>query len=501
VKSFTNTKNPLLLPVAFCLLLTAALAVGQTGTWTFTSDMAGPRRDHTATLLANGRVLVVGWQATAELYDPATGTFSATAPTVAGHGAGSSATLLNDGRVLIVGGNAAEQVAELYDPTTGTFALTAHPNERRGWHSATLLADGRVLIAGGQHYLPYPTPPPEVFLQSLTSAEIYDPASATFTLTGSMHQDRTGHAASRLPDGRVLVVGGTMTWPDQPGYGECLASAEIYDPASGAFSMTASMADIRCDLWCGTAPVLANGTVLIASNAENRAELYDPASATFSPTGNMVEARGAASVTKLSDGRVLVAGGWRYELSVGGAITLPSAEIYDPATGTFSATAAMNSPRQQHTATLLPDGRVLATGGWDFAINSDLASAELFTYRPPVIEVEIAFRPGGGVPVINCRNDKMMLTLPILSTPTFDATTIDHTTVRFGPAMASEAHEHGGVPKRHEDDINGDGLMDLVFHFRFGATGIACGDTQAILTGSTFDGRAIQGTVAFTTRP
>jgi hypothetical protein len=341
------------------------------GAWTLTGGMSEPRRDHTATRLDSGKVLIVGWTTrSAELYDPATGSFAPAGETNEFHSQGSSATLLGDGRVLIVGGGDGGSSAEIYDPGTGVFTRTGSLNVPRSYHSATLLSDGRVLIAAGQ-----------AAVQSLPSAEIYDPTTGAFTVTGSLAQHRSDHAAARLADGRVLVVGGTRTDPDRPGYGECVASAEIYNPATGSFSPTGSMAIGRCGLMWTGAPVLASGKVLVAGGAWSSAELYDPASGTFSATGSMLAERGTPSASALPDGRVLVAGGWdmgALDETPYIARTLDSAEIYDPATASFSAVASMNARRQQHTATVLSDGRVLAVGGVDHALG-ELISAELFS--------------------------------------------------------------------------------------------------------------------------
>ncbi|HEX8822383.1 MAG TPA: kelch repeat-containing protein [Archangium sp.] len=181
--------------------------------------MALPRRYHTATLLADGRVLAVGGLGSAspglpstvlrsaELYDPATGSWTSPSTLVPGtprmdH----TATRLADGRVLVVGGFGAPQpgqpnqtlaTAELYDPATGSWRPTGGMALPRRYHSATLLADGRVLVAGGHDGT-----------SALASAELYDPTTGTWTVTSCASLDRRYHTATRLPDGRVLVTGG-----------------------------------------------------------------------------------------------------------------------------------------------------------------------------------------------------------------------------------------------------------------------------------------------------
>ena len=192
--------------------------------------MAVARWPQTATLLADGRVLITGSEvnstesATAEVYDPATGTFSRTGSTHA-HGCDPTATLLPDGRVLMAGGaNPGEQggdrwaiglndAIQMYDPVTGTFSLAGSMISTAGCHqSTTLLSNGRLLIVSDK-----------------ASAELYDVATGRATQTGSMRAARSAATVTLLQDGRVLVTGGGI------------AQAEVYDPATGTFSTTGSM--------------------------------------------------------------------------------------------------------------------------------------------------------------------------------------------------------------------------------------------------------------------
>ncbi len=226
-------------------MLVSEPLVAQAPQWNATGSMSVDRRDHTATLLTNGKVLIVGgygWTSgftnIAELYDPATGSFSPTGSAQYIHGQRSTATRLADGRVLIVGGYdgiACQKIAEIYDPSTATFTATANPPVvAHAWHTATLLPNGKVLIAGGY----------DASFATQAVAELYDPAAGTFQLTGSLIADRAGHSATLLPSGKVLVTGGVQT--TTPGFGICLNSVEIYDPATGLFSAGPNMPVDRC---------------------------------------------------------------------------------------------------------------------------------------------------------------------------------------------------------------------------------------------------------------
>uniref|UniRef100_UPI00406A3797 kelch repeat-containing protein n=1 Tax=Archangium gephyra TaxID=48 RepID=UPI00406A3797 len=343
-------------------------ACAPVGSWTPTGSMTQTRHGHTATLLPNGKVLVSGgvvdddiWEPggddsykTAEVYDPATGTWSPTGSMAEGR-ANHTATLLPGGKVLVVGGSRGDHpTAELYDPATGTFSPTGSMAFPRSHHTATPLPDGRVLVVGGRGDHP--------------TAELYDPATGTFSPTGSMASPRSHHTATPLPDGKVLVAGG--------GSGSSpLATAEVYDPATGTFSPTGSMAEPREE---HTATLLPNGQVLVAGGARSylpTAELYDPATGTFSPTGSMAGVHSSHTATLLPDGKVLVAGG--FGDSFYGAHEL--AEVYDPASGTWGSLSAMATRRGSHTAVLLPNGKVLVAGGYTPDGNYQYAASELYT--------------------------------------------------------------------------------------------------------------------------
>ena len=446
--------------------------------WMLTGSMAEPRRDHRAALLNDGRVLVVGGDsfATAEIYDPASGVFGPAGDMIFGHGAYPTATILADDRVLIAGGRSGGTSAEVYDPASGTFFSTGPMHDARAIHTATLLPDGNVLMVGGRA--------PDNS-QDLATAELYDPATGTFTPTDSLNEARAGHTATLLPNGLVLIVAGSQI--TRPGFSRTLASAELYDPVSGTFSFTGTVIGARIG---HTASLIQTGQVLIAGGTsgitKQLSNLYDPMSGIFSVTGEMITVRSSHAAVQLPSsgscsGQTLVAGGSK---AVGPIVT-DSAELYDPATGFFGATATMNSPRQQYTATLLLDGRVLVTGGFDGSTNTN--SAELFERSClQAVEVAIDIKPGSNTNPIN-PTSKGKFTVAILTTEDFDASSVDASTVQFGPNAAA--------PVRYRlEDIDEDGDWDLVLKFKTQQTGIACGDTEATLTGQMFDSVQINGT-------
>jgi WD40 repeat protein len=330
------------------------------------TPMLQPRSGHTATLLPDGRVLIAGgmrrnqdFYRSAELYDPATGSFHTTGEMGIAR-VGHTAVLLRSGKVLIAGGwigHGCTDSAELYEPASGKFTMISSMKARRGHATATLLPDGDVLITGGaDHDSP----------GGISSAELFHASTLTFEPVASMHQARVSHTATLLNDGMVLIVGGR---------GENVtASAELFDVKTKQFMLTGSLSTAR---YKHTAGLLPDGRVLIAGGSDERdwrgtlssAEIYDPRTGRFSPTSPLHDSRFKLPevAVQLASGQLLIAGG------------STQVEIYDPATGTFfTASGLMNDARHFMSETKLKDGSVLLAGGYP---DNDQATAQTWIYR------------------------------------------------------------------------------------------------------------------------
>ena len=338
------------------------------------------RTDHTATLLTDGRVLLVGGNnsggtvdGSAELYDPATGASAPTKPLGQARW-GHTATLLPDGRVLCAGGYVDNvgwptgptptDTSEIFDPETETFSAGPTLSVARGKHTATRLQSNKVLIAGG----------------GAATGEIFDPSNDTLAAALGMTALKSGHTAALLADGRVLLVGVDAATGDN-------ALAELFDPAAnggaGAFADAPAPLQIPNPLAPSQSSLttLRDGRVLVvggcpcatmggATFSMHVAELFDPAAnggvGAWFQTGNTVRDRLSPTATLLPSGQVLVAGSWDSAASV----EQGTAELFDPSAGTFTElTQPMSEPHWGHTATLLPSGDVMLFGGDQAAVD------------------------------------------------------------------------------------------------------------------------------------
>jgi hypothetical protein len=346
-----------MLTIASFSVSARAQAPTSTPGFTLSGSLHDARVVHTATLLNDGRVLVAGGGQGpdtidgyadvpgAELFDPVSGSFTPAGTFARQFHTG---TLLPSGKVLLAGGeevfSTAATESEFYDPVTGQFQATGSLVVARESHTAALLQDGRVLIAGGIR-----SPDGGFNWVTLADAEIYDPVTGTFSLTGSLNDARSYHTATLLPSGKVLITGGFSTQR-----GDSLASAELYDPATGVFTRTGSMSVQRSG---SEATLLLDGHVLITGD-EQTPELYDPATGSFALTGNTLVRREGHTASLLRDGTVLLVGGY----NAAGIAEIQS-EIYDPVKRVFTPGPNLNFSRILHTATLLADGSVAIIGG------------------------------------------------------------------------------------------------------------------------------------------
>jgi Galactose oxidase, central domain len=336
-----------------------------------TGTMGTARQHHTATLLQNGKVLVAGGAdsngnatATAELYDPANGTFTPTSGNMTVARSSHTATLLTNGKVLIAGGTGTgttTPTAELFDPATGTFTATGGAMTAvRTSHTATLLTNGQVLLADGT----------DATSAAHQTAELFDPASGTFTATtGKMGTARFAQTAASLSSGKVLVAGGLDAT------GVPTMTAEVFDPSAGTF--TATTGNMTIARAYHTATFLpGSGKVLLAGGEDatgapgTTAELFDPTAGTFTATASpMMTARNRHNANLLTDGTVLL---------LGGEASVPSlAEIFNPSSSSFSQTGSMTRQRSVAASVLPTNGKVLVTGGAD-VLGTSTATAELY---------------------------------------------------------------------------------------------------------------------------
>ena len=343
--------------------------------------MTTPRALHAAVALHDGRVLICGGTSnanvggvldSAEIYDPVAGTFTPTGSMNAAR-QGHTATVLPHGEVLITGGQknigfrSALAGAEIYDPNFGTFQPTGSMSTPREGHTATLLRDGRVLIAGGSSN----------GITTTSTAEVYNPRTRRFITISPMNVPREAHTATLLKNGTVLIAGGGRG--GMPGGYIVYANAEVFDPASNTFTMLhAPMVNDRVGQ---AAALLDDGRVLLAGGKSGKilspfgggnlfslaplktAEVFDPETSSFRAVGPMQVTHYLGNATKLENGTVLVTGGWNsYGTIIGGQ---RFADLFDPMRNNFSGGADFHVARLNQSDTLIPDGDVMVAGGID----------------------------------------------------------------------------------------------------------------------------------------
>ncbi|MDK9716487.1 MAG: choice-of-anchor D domain-containing protein [Trichlorobacter sp.] len=335
-----------------------------------TGAMVTARAYHAMTLLADGRVLhnggsnASGTLATSEIFNPQSSTYTATGA-MTSRRTGHTSTLLQNGKVLVAGGGYTSglpgfvylDTAELFDPATGDYtAVPGSMTSARSSHTATLLSNGKVLLTGGQN----------AGSTALSSAELFDPLTNSFTATGALSSARKDHRAIILATGNVLFAGGVNA------SSQTLSSTELYNPTTGQFSAGNAMNSPRSS---HAMTVTAGGRVLITggyhSNALSSAEMYNPVSGMFYSVDSMLTARTNHTAVTLQNGKVLVAGGYD------GSNYLDSTELFDPVAESFVTSAAMANRRQYLRSVLLADGRVLLSGGRS-AATTYVGTSELF---------------------------------------------------------------------------------------------------------------------------
>jgi hypothetical protein len=348
-------------------------ATAPEGVWEATAPLSVPRYDHTLSLLPSGDVVAVGGRitstprsvlASAEIYDTQEATWSPTGSLAQGRWR-HTATLLRDGRLLVAGGfsgatgnNAqpVEDTVEIFDPATGTWSPAARMATRRALHSAVLLPSGKVLVVGGRTC---DQPPPAVcdFTFRSSSAELYDPATNTWSSAGSMREARHTTAAVVLHDGTVLVPAGFTN----KGNGD---TADVYDPATGRWSETRKLNVPRARQG---AMVLPDGTGLVVGGfqAMETSEVYDPATKRWSlSAGRIAIARFNFGYAVLPNGKALVAGGQSPTTPFGPS----SSEVYDPATQQWSSAGTLTSPHVSTSSLSNSDQAVvLSSSPWEMA--------------------------------------------------------------------------------------------------------------------------------------
>jgi N-acetylneuraminic acid mutarotase len=358
-KSLKTLSRALLLFAAVSATLLPASAQVQ-GQWASTGTMQSAREHHALAPMTGGKALAIGGVdgsgnilSSAEIYSSSNGKWKLTGSMTAAREVFPT-VLFKNHKVLVSGGfgtgSAVLAGAELYNPK-GTWSAAGSLSVPRFGHTATLLSNGRVLVTGGCTASDCST--------NTAVSEIYNPTSNTWSTTGSLNTARSYQTAVLLKTGKVLVIGGSGP----------LTSCELYDPSTGTWSTTTNT---NAGRYLNTTTLLPDGKVLVTGGANgkyplNSSEIYDPTANTWTLSGNMTIGRYAQTAALLTDGTVLVAGGVGQSISCGkdctGFIPTSRVDIYNEATGAFSATTALNQPLAYHTMTMLTTAQALENGG------------------------------------------------------------------------------------------------------------------------------------------
>jgi N-acetylneuraminic acid mutarotase len=386
-----------IIAVAYLPALTLAADSG----WSVAGELGVTASPPNATLLPSGEVLLTsGYGADvdsygngpyyqASIYEPATTTWSNAANLLVARYR-NAVTLLVSGKVLMTGGagqayslppggdlevgwRPSLNSSDIYDPATDAWSKAADLGTARYYHTATLLTSGKVLVVGGWSSS-----------GRSTDTELYDPTTDTWIYVASLSHPRYGHTATLLRSGQVLIVGGSN------GGGEPI-SAELYDPVTDSWSTAGSVSEYY--LIGHSATLLTSGKVLVTGGAYlnlSSTELYDPDTNSWSPAASMHTPRARHSATLLANGKVLVAGGsgTNHSSIHYGATPTDAAELYDPASDSWSSIDGLAQPRFMHTAIRLESGQVLIAGGRGDNDSIPLKAAELYT--PQVIVADAA---------------------------------------------------------------------------------------------------------------
>lgn len=392
----------------YAIIFTSLASLSAQAQWTISTPMKEKRSEHVCVALPTGNVLVAGgWHLvnskSSEIYNPVANTWTLVGSMSSFHST-AAATMLANGNVMIIGGYDGASnigICELYDTTAKAWTTTGALSNGRSYHTATLLKNGKVLVVGGYNGT-----------TNLTQCELYDPIVKTWSSAGNLTAGRSYHTATLLPSGKVLVTGGYNSTSFQ------LNSVEIYDPASNTWSAGPTMSSVRSR---HGASLLASGKVMVsggeffnggspfAYNGLNSAEVFDPATSTWTPVANLPSGLCYNSQHTLPDGRVVVVAGLS-KTNYGSTFTSAAGTtyLYDPKANTWTNLDLNADGRLNFASALMANGKVIVTG--NVADNS----VEILTSLPPMSiknlaqnsTVEIYPNPTTGLLFIHSKNQQ-----------------------------------------------------------------------------------------------